>query len=985
MAEKKNAPPVFDFLMSVNVALGHGPIKQVNAVYFKDKLGWVGPAKVDGATYIDKHELFGGDDGGEGGVSGTMEIYLGGWLQRMSGALSRRFGLTPATAPGYRGIAHLFFHGSRPPGRSMRETYGATPTYVTGSWDPDNGDPHATIDIENPSEFDNPDFWRDQIDSGLVTFRMSYHAATGSRLSWYLGTRVQYYDGDGNFLSQDPANGNEVDSHNDDDETRAVYFQGTIPPLTRSIKYAVISTQSTNLVILDQVEMEAQAGVLTNFFGDSFEHDDLDPGGNDGFRWSTHTPWYQGPKISATTEPVSLPNMTGVEALIWPIVGVNEDTGAFVFGSEQSAFSREDRLENQGAFNNVGQSVRDSIIGPDHLRNSRYSNEDIDLSYLPDANPALIIFECMTNTDWGHGRPVSSIDTESYRQAAITLQDEHFGISIRWNGQDKIDSFIGEILDHVKGMHFRHPQTGLWTLKLLRDDYVESECLVLDDKNCNVTSARVQGYGEVINVIKVQYTNPKTNKLESVEGHNLSNIAIQGGVIPDTRKYIGVRNPWLAQTIADRDAMESGATLTVVELDLPRSLSEQVAPGDVVSLTNSRYRLEGFFRINEVDPGTMRSKTTKVVATTDVFSVATISRTANPTVRPVFDTELPPSDIASEEGNAVIAIFSAPYIALGSEAPEPPFNRLVAVAADPGRSYNEIQVQTFVTDSAGNQTIGTVRRIIPPQYTSLDAVLEPASYSNIPAPIVELAVGLDASSGALMVLGSLEGEHEIVMLESYVTDGSDAWRVIRACYDTIPREWPIGTPVFSGTFLRGPFVTGTFSEGDELEFYVLPSNNQGTLDVLNATPVAHEVQERSGAPIRPANVSIDGNLFDDTVYAAGAVPTNIPITWANRNRLSEDGVVPSWDDSNITPETGQTTTVRVWYGAEFDQLEFEETDLAGTSYNLPSVELVNASSYEVELVSVRDGIESYQSYRASLTVTQTGFGFNFGFNYGGGS
>lgn len=102
---------VYDFLMSLDYAICHGPIDALNALVVKDKIAWQVPVEKNAVVKISEKELFGGDDA-EGGMVGTMEVYLGGWDQYASPELAVRFGLASADCVGYRGLAHLFFRGS---------------------------------------------------------------------------------------------------------------------------------------------------------------------------------------------------------------------------------------------------------------------------------------------------------------------------------------------------------------------------------------------------------------------------------------------------------------------------------------------------------------------------------------------------------------------------------------------------------------------------------------------------------------------------------------------------------------------------------------------------------------------------------------------------------------------------------------------------------------------------------------------------------
>lgn len=105
---------------------------------------------------------------------------------------------------------------------------------------------------------------------------------------------------------------------------------------------------------------------------------------------------------------------------------------------------------------------------------------------------------------------------------------------------------------------------------------------------------------------------------------------------------------------------------------------------------------------------------------------------------------------------------------------------------------------------------------------------------------------------------------------------------------------------------------------------------------------------------------------------AGAFPrTGVPagsvvVSWANRNRLTEDSQPLAWDDASVAPESGQTTNV---YLLNPDRsVAASHTALSGTSYTLDLGPL-GANPYGfIKVTSSRDGLESIQGYEVTVQV-----------------
>lgn len=110
MSFGKSTVQVYDFLMSVDYGLCIGPVDALNQVWIKDKPIFCGGGYGRCDIEIDLPNLFGGDDA-EGGVRGILEFYPGTETQTASAQLASRWGLESGSAPGYRGLAHIFLRG----------------------------------------------------------------------------------------------------------------------------------------------------------------------------------------------------------------------------------------------------------------------------------------------------------------------------------------------------------------------------------------------------------------------------------------------------------------------------------------------------------------------------------------------------------------------------------------------------------------------------------------------------------------------------------------------------------------------------------------------------------------------------------------------------------------------------------------------------------------------------------------------------------
>lgn len=804
---------IYDYYMSLDYGVCHGPLDAYNEIVIKDKTAFVGPITADGAISVSKKKLFGGDDG-EGGPVGIVEFYMGSYVQKMSSSLANRFGLTPDTAPGYRGLAHVFFRGGT----------------LTDGTDTNGGTAEAPV--------------------------------TG-------------FNGFGSI------------------------FQN----------------------------------LLSSSSGSS---------GKAGFRWTSNNPYMPSTSIRATRGSVGL----SYDKYIWPITGV-DDNGDYTIAASGDAFA---------------------------------TSGEVDKTKLPDANPAGIIYEALVNADWGKGELTSTIDIDSFEAAAAILNGEHFGLSLKWMREDTIENFIGEILDHIKGVLFEHPSTGMWTLVLIRGGYDTSDIPSLSPSNADVTSIKTRLWGETINQIVVSYTDPESEETETVTSMNLANIAIQGGVRSEERDYHGIRNPYLALWVADRDVAESSRTLTSATVLVDRT-GFDILPGSVLYFTWPEESITNMIcRVMKIDYGNSKDRTIKLDIVQDIFASPPIVTNSVPQ-DPLYETVPTPEDV---DQVLIMGVPLPPLIASGADVDaldaEYPASDIMFLANQSDFTPLDITVEGDVVRSNGATEVDTLRTFLPTPFDALGETWVPEVRSTIAGDVIDQMTGYDPTIGDIFVIGSTEAGHELVMLDTY-NGGTDEWTVIRGLYDTVPQNWADTALIWRFEESNENVSPQAPTAGVDEDYTFLMRTEAGQLASADATPITHTPTARLHLPFRPANVSIDGNGFGHTAYTSAPTPSTITLTWENRNRLTEDAVATAWDDGDVTPEVGQTTTIRFRDASVANTLEHEVTGLTGTSHVFDLSDLSDYRHYTVEFLAVRDGLESYRAATATLEVAHFGWGNNFGYDY----
>ena len=246
------------------------------------------------------------------------------------------------------------------------------------------------------------------------------------------------------------------------------------------------------------------------------------------------------------------------------------------------------------------------------------------------ANPAHIVYECLTNAAWGMGYPTASIDDASFRAAADVLSNEGFGLNMIWLQQSKIEQFVKEVMDHIGGVLTTSPSTGRFVLKLVRADYTVATLPILNPDNViELESFQRAAWGETTNEIVLIYTKPDTFKETSIAVQALANIQAQGAVVSQTRRYPGITSDNLAARVAMRDLASVSTPLAKVRLKVNRK-AWNLYPGDVFKLEWPALGIAGLvMRIAGVDGGSLTNGAISIDAVEDVFGLPSAVYTAS--------------------------------------------------------------------------------------------------------------------------------------------------------------------------------------------------------------------------------------------------------------------------------------------------------------------------------------------------------------------
>lgn len=228
-------------------------------------------------------------------------------------------------------------------------------------------------------------------------------------------------------------------------------------------------------------------------------------------------------------------------------------------------------------------------------------------------------------------------------------------------------------------------------------------------------------------------------------------------------------------------------------------------------------------------------------------------------------------------------------------------------------------------------------------------------------------------------------DDEIVEIVNHV---DNSLVLARGCCDTIPAAHVTGTPIwfFDDSIGRdGVEYAGTETVGVK----VLPRMTTGAAVPVEASPPQQlTFNLRFARPYPPGRLEINGVPWFTGFTLDNH--TDMAFTWTHRDRITQQDQLIDHLEADIGPETGVTYKVRI-YKAD-NTLVHTEAGITGNSFDYLwadagidfAVTVGDHPGYAL-VSSVRDSLESFQSYRVDFTLMAEpfGLGYRLGASLGG--
>lgn len=579
-----------------------------------------------------------------------------------------------------------------------------------------------------------------------------------------------------------------------------------------------------------------------------------------------------------------------------------------------------------------------------------------------DLNAAHILRECYTNTKWGLGYSVSLIDETSWAAAADTLYTEGFGLSRYWYDENEdIEDLIDDIKRTINGTIYQDPETGLFVLKLARDDYVVDELESFDESDIEDIDDFFRPVpGEIPDVVNVRITDVMNNSVTPIPDHDIAMMDVQGGKsISLDMDFLAVTKPALGGKIAARERQQATSMLAPMTIKGKRTMSH-IRPFDVFKITYGPLKIvQLVVRVMDVDYGTLKRGQVILHCTEDVFAMQDAIFSVPPETGwtdPISDPAVCPNRLLLE----------APFWTLVEDT-----GISIALLLDDGAGFllvaaqrpspDALDFELLLRDSPTSDFDKDGRGYFSPTATIVDDLPMNADEVEIELNNVEILDSVKVDSYAQI-------NDEIVKVTAIDTANNKV-TVARGILDTVPAAHSASDRIW---FIESCYMAGTeYSDSDQPGVKILPRTGKGQLDEGDATAYnATAFDSRAVRPYPPGNFKIDGVSYPSE-FSGEPV-----LTWAHRDRTQQSTLIEH-DNGNIGPEAGTTYTIKIYDAG--DTLRTTVTGLTGTTYTYTNAtEISDCGSLQTQLrfqlYAVRDGYDSWQMYDLTVLRRLSGSG-----------
>lgn len=499
-----------------------------------------------------------------------------------------------------------------------------------------------------------------------------------------------------------------------------------------------------------------------------------------------------------------------------------------------------------------------------------------------DANPANVLYEIFTDTEWGMGQLPADIDTATFVAAGNTLFTEGNGFSFLLDREMEAIELIELIEQQVSGKVFFNQVLSQWQLKLARDVYDIDLIDVIDESNALEIKDFTRGsWEDTTNIVRVKFTNRANEYKDTFAlAQDSANIQLQDGVaISTTVNMPGVKDNTLATQIAWRTLRTLSYPLAKATFVMDRSFYD-TNPVDVFAFTSAKFGLTKLpMRVIKVDLGSLEDNRVIIDCIQDVFffQVGSFGDSGGTGWTDPVDNLLPflaAEQIALEAPRGLTLradlsslsplIFASArrrgaesgYRIVGRSSSGTPSGSFAEMGESVGFMLIGELNATLARGQTSPTTTITITNAVDSQADILDSFFFPQGAEDQGTNLVNLIYVTDGTN-----------DGEFMLVESASANGGsnvDLDTVYRGVLDSAQQDFASGDKVYL-IYAGGNVTESALVEDDNVHVKLLPESSSDLVATSSAVQIALTMDKRVRRPYCPSEVTIGVTRWATTV------------------------------------------------------------------------------------------------------------------------
>lgn len=569
-----------------------------------------------------------------------------------------------------------------------------------------------------------------------------------------------------------------------------------------------------------------------------------------------------------------------------------------------------------------------------------------------DINPVHKIREILTDYT-AMGKPESDINNQNFQVSADRIWEECLGIS--WCVQQKsCKEALEELEYHIEGGVRINRQTGLYEVILFRDDLLNlDDALHFDESNIKSFQPDIINAEDQINAVNVSFYDRENIKDSSFSLSDVGSFHTIDHENAEDLKFPYFMNRRNAEMVANWKLKQLSTMAWKGTFTTGKYEARKLNKYDVILLSwKSKNIVNLPVRVMNINLGNGRDNT----VTLDFVEVVPYSNISYSSI----NVDPNPNPILPPQPNSSI-VFEMPYFeavqrmgqtSVDTElANNPEIGYLMAAAIKPqNNSLNAL----LYTDGGAN-TLDLLEEVGVVEYCA--ACILDQTISRIDESFAVKSVN-DLSRVKLGTL--VQVDEELLVYENYDAEAK-ILTVKRGALDTIPKPHLKDAVLYFWDDSSGLDQT-VYVDGEIIHAKVLTTTPSGVENLGTSAVRILEIKGRANRPYPPANVKINGIYYPESTI----VSNNIDVTWVDRNRFQQTGGnILGFYDEGVIRESDVTYSIEI---LSENVVLYSANNITSNSHTIPASILIQNKPHKFKLWSVRDDLESYQTFEHNFFV-----------------